>query len=125
MSWCWRIQAAILTLSQIGGEDAGQAIQGLMDGEVNEDEADLIQGALERLDFQEEGLDLAMFNLDLQDRDNYILDDYDIEQDGLGDDLEDEYDDYGYSDDYGGGFDDDEPDFDLDSFDLDDDYWME
>jgi HEAT repeat protein len=99
-------EAAIWALSQIGGEDAGPAIQDLMDDQVSDEEADLIQQALERLDFLEDGLDMAMFDLPYQDDDEYILDDYDYQQDG--------YDDDGYDDDLG-----------LDHFDIDDDYWME
>ena len=100
-------EAAILALSQIGGEDVGPALLGLLDDEITDDEADLIQGALERLDFLEEGLDLALFDLPLDNEDNLILDDYDYQQDGFDDD----------------DFDDD--DIGLEDFDLDDDYWME
>lgn len=100
-------EAAIWSLSQIGGEDAGPALQGLLEDEVSDEEADLIQGALERLDFLEEGLDLSMFNLPLDDDEEYILDDYDYQQDG--------YDDDGYDDD----------DIGMEDFDFDDDYWME
>ena len=39
---------AIWALSQIGGEEAGLAIQGLLEDEVSEDEAELIQQALEK-----------------------------------------------------------------------------
>ena len=56
------------------------------------------------LDFLEDGVDLAIFNLQIDD-DEYILDDYDYQQDG--------YDDFD-SDDIG-----------LEDFDLDDDLWME
>ncbi len=100
-------EAAILALSQIGGEDAGPALQGLLDDEITDDEADLIQSALERLDFLEDGVDLALFDLPLDDDDDLILDDYDYQQDGYEDD----------------DFDDD--DIGLEDFDLDDDYWME
>ena len=97
--------AAIWTLSQIGGEDVGPAIRELLDDEITSEEEELIQQALERLDFLEEGIDLAIFNLQVDD-DEYILDDYDYQQD--------EYDDEFDSDDIG-----------LDDFDLDDDFWME
>lgn len=100
-------EAAILTLAQIGGEDAGPALQGLLNDEVTEDEADLIQGALERLDFLEEGVNLSMFDLPFEDGEDLILDDYDYQQDGFDDD----------------DFDDD--DIGMENFDLDDDYWME
>jgi HEAT repeat protein len=94
-------EAAIWSLSQIGGEDAGPALQGLLDDEVSDEEIDLIQGALEKLDFLEDGMDMSIFNLPTDD-DEYILDDYDVQQDGFDDD-----------------------DLDLEDFDLDDDYWME
>lgn len=97
--------AAIWTLSQIGGEDVGQAIYELLDDETTAEEEELIQQALERLDFLDEGVDLALFDLPYDD-DEYILDDYDYEQDDYDDDFD--------SDDIG-----------LDDFDLDDDLWME
>jgi HEAT repeat protein len=97
--------AAIWTLSQIGGEEVGPVIRGLLDDEITPDEEELIQQALERLDFLEDGVDMAMFNLQYDD-DDYILDDYDYQQDG----YDDEYD----RDDIG-----------FDDFDLDDDLWME
>ena len=97
--------AAIWTLSQIGGEEAGPAIHELLDDEITPEEEELIQRALERLDFLEDGIDLTIFNLQIDD-DEYILDDYDYQQD--------EYDDEFNRDDIG-----------LDDFDLDDDLWME
>ena len=97
--------AAIWTLSQIGGEDVGPAIRELLDDEITPEEEELIQQALEKLDFLEDGVDLAVFNLQVDD-DEYILDDYDFQQD--------EYDDEFDSDDIG-----------LDDFGLDDDLWME
>jgi HEAT repeat protein len=96
--------AAIWTLSQIGGEDVGPAIRELLDDEVTAEEEELIHQALERLDFIEDGIDLSILNMQF-DQDEYIVDDYDYQQDG--------YDDY------------DADDFDLDDFDLDDDLWME
>jgi len=96
--------AAIYSLSQIGGEEAGLAIRDLLDDEITPGEEELIQQALERLDFLEDGVDMALFNLRV-DEDELILDDYDYQQDG--------YDDYD-SDDIG-----------LDDFDLADDLWME
>ena len=95
---------AIWTLSQIGGEEVGPAIRELLDEDITSEEEELIQQALERLDFLEDGVDLAIFNLQFDD-DEYILDDYDYQQDG--------YDDFD-SDDIG-----------LEDFDLDDDLWME
>jgi HEAT repeat protein len=96
--------AAIWALSQIGGEEVGPAIRELLDDDTTPEEEELINQALERLDFLEDGIDLAIFNLQLDD-DEYILDDYDYQQDG--------YDDY------------DSDDYDMDEFDLDDDLWME
>lgn len=96
--------AAIWTLSQIGGEDVGPAIRGLLDDEITPEEEELVQQALERLDFLEDGVDLSIFDLPFDD-DEYILDDYDYQQD--------DYDDFN-DDDIG-----------LDDFDLDDDLWME
>jgi HEAT repeat protein len=98
--------AAIWTLSQIGGEEVGPAIRELLDDEITSEEEELINQALERLDFLEDGIDMAIFNMQFDD-DEYILDDYDYQQDG--------YDDYDY----------DSDDYDLDDFDLDDDLWME
>lgn len=97
--------AAIWALSQIGGEDAGPAIQGLLDDEVSSDEEELIQQALERLDFLEDGVNLSMFNMPYSD-DEIILDDYDYQQDGYDDDF-------------------DEDDIGLENFDFDDDLWLE
>ena len=94
--------ASIWALSKIGGEDAGPAIHQLLDGEVSEDEVELIQQALERLDFLEEGVNLSMFNMPFSDQEEYILDDYDYTQD-----------------DY------DQDDFELDNLNLDDDLWLE
>jgi len=94
--------ASIWALSQIGGEDAGPAIHQLLDGEVSDDEVELIQQALERLDFLEEGVNLSMFDMPSSDQEEYILDDYDYTQD-----------------DY------DQDDFELDNFKLDDDLWLE
>ncbi len=94
--------ASIWALSQIGGEEAGLAIHQLLDGEVCEDEVELIQQALERLDFLEEGVNLSMFDMPFSDQEEYILDDYDYTQD-----------------DY------DQDDFELDNFELDDDLWLE
>ena len=94
--------ASIWALSQIGGEDAGPAIHQLLDGEVSEDEVELIQQALERLDLLEEGVNLSMFDMPFSDQDEYILDDYDYTQDGY-----------------------DQEDFELDDFKLDDDLWLE
>lgn len=100
-------EAAIFTLSQIGGEDAGSALQGLLNDKVSDDEADLIQGALERLDLLEDGVNMAIFDSPFEDGEELILDDYDYQQDGYDDD----------------GIDDD--DIGMENFDLDDDYWME
>jgi hypothetical protein len=94
--------ASIWALSQIGGEEAGPAIHQLLDGEVSEDEVELIQQALERLDFLEEGVNLSLFDIPFSDQEEYILDDYDYTQD-----------------DY------DQDDFDLENFKLDDDLWLE
>lgn len=101
--------AAIWALSQIGGEEVGPAIRELLDEEITSEEEELIQQALERLDFLEDGVDMAIFNLQFDD-DEYILDDYDYQQDGY---------DYEYDDEF------DDDDIGLDDFDLDDDLWME
>jgi HEAT repeat protein len=98
-------EAAIWALSHIGGEDAGPAIHGLLDDEISTDEEELIQQALERLDFIDEGINLSMFNLPDSD-DEIILDDYDYQQDG----QDDEFD----GDDIG-----------LEDFNIDDDLWLE
>jgi HEAT repeat protein len=94
--------AAIWALSQIGGEEAGPAIHSLLDDEVNEDEAEIIQQALERLDFLEVGVDMPMFDLPYQDQDEYGYDEYD----------------YG-NDDF------EEAGYELEDFDIDDDLWLE
>jgi HEAT repeat protein len=105
--------AAIWSLSQIGGEEAGPAIHQLLEDEVSEDEAELIQQALERLDFLEEGLNLAMFDLPLTGQEAYDLDNIDYDRDELD-----------YSQD---GFDLDLDGFDYDQneFEQDEDLWME
>ena len=69
------------------------------------DEEELIQQALERLDFLDEGINLSMFDLPYTD-DEIILDDYDYQQDGYDDDF-------------------DEDDIGLEDFDIDDDLWLE
>lgn len=97
--------AAIWTLSQIGGEEAGPAIHELLNDEVSSDEEELIQQALERLDFMEDGVNLSMFNMPYTD-DEIIHDDYDYQQDE-------------YDDDY------DRDDIGLEDFDFDDDLWLE
>jgi len=96
---------SIWALSRIGGEDAGPAIHGLLDDEVSSDEEELIQQALERLDFLDEGINLSMFDMPYSD-DEIIVDDYDYQQDD-------------YDDDY------DEDDIGLENFDFDDDLWLE
>jgi HEAT repeat protein len=127
-------EAAIWALSLIGGEDAGPALQGLLDDKISDEESDLIQQALERLEFTEDGVDMSIFDIPYREEKKYLLDDYDYEQDDFDDDdfdYEDD-DDYGYDDDLDDDFDDeddydddDEDDLDLDEFDVDDDYWME
>ncbi|NQS91896.1 MAG: HEAT repeat domain-containing protein [Chloroflexi bacterium] len=97
--------AAIWSLAQIGGDEAGPAIHDLLDEEVPPDEEELIQQALERLDFLEDGVNLPLFNLPSDD-DDYILDDYDYQQDDYDDDI-------------------DKDDIGLEDFDLDDDLWLE
>ena len=94
--------AAILALSQIGGEEAGPAIHGLLDDEVSDDEIELIQQALERLDFLEEGINLSMFDMPYSDQDDYDPDEHDFDSD--------DFDQNGYE---------------LEDFDLDDDLWLE
>ena len=96
---------AIWALSQIGGEDAGPAIHALLDEDVTAEEEEIIQQALERLDFLEEGVNLSTFNMPNMD-DEIIADDYDYQQDG-------------YDDDY------DEDDIGLENFNIDDDLWLE
>ena len=98
-------EAAIWALSQIGGEDAGPAIHGLLDDEVDGEEEELIQQALERLDFLEDGVNMSMFDMPYTD-DELITDDYDYLQDGYDDDF-------------------DPDDIGLEDFDLDDDLWLE
>ena len=97
--------AAIYSLSQIGGEEAGPALRDLLEDQITTEEEELIHQALERLDFLEDGIDMSIFNLQFDD-DEYILDDYDYQQDGYDDEF-------------------DPDDIGLDDFDLDDDLWME
>ncbi len=94
--------SAIWALSQIGGEDAGPAIHDLLDEDVTSEEEEIIQQALERLDFLEDGVNLSIFNMPFTD-DEIIADDYDYQQDGY----------------------DDEDDIGLENFDIDDDLWLE
>ena len=95
-------QAAIWSLSQIGGEDAGLAIHQLLDNDLSDDESELIQQALERLDFLEEGLNLSMFDIPYAEQDEYQLEEYPYDQDQY-----------------------DQLDYELDDFELDDDLWLE
>ena len=95
-------KAAIWSLSQIGGEDAGPAIHQLLDNEISDDESELIQQALERLDFLEEGLNLSMFDMPYSEGDEYELEEYSYDLD--------EY---------------DQLDYELDDLELDDDQWLE
>jgi HEAT repeat protein len=113
-------RAAIWALSQIGGEDAGPAIHQLLNDDISDDEADLIQQALERLDFLEEGINLTMFDLPYADQDGYDDDesefdrnDYDYDQNGF------DYDQDGFD------YDHEEFDYDDSELGLDDDLWME
>jgi len=99
-------RAAIWSLSQIGGEDAGLAIQKQLDGEINPDEEELLQQAVDRLDFLEEGIDMAVFDFDFDEDQDYLLDDYDYQQDSYDDNFDDD-------------------DFDLGNFEIDDDQWLE
>jgi HEAT repeat protein len=75
-------RAAIWALSQIGGEEAGPAISQLLEGNVSEEEYGLIQEALERLSFLDEGVTMPLFDLPLDEEDqNYVEfdDDFDDE----------------------------------------------
>ena len=94
--------AAIWALSQIGGEEAGPAIHGLLDDEVSDEETELIQQALERLDFLEEGVNLSMFDMPYSDQDEYDLEEFDYDSDDF-----------------------DQDGYELENFDLEDDLWME
>jgi hypothetical protein len=98
-------ETAIWALSQIGGEEAGPAIHELLEDEVSSEEEELIQQALERLDFLEDGVNLSMFDLPYGD-DELITDDYDYQQDGYDDNF-------------------DPDDIGLEDFDLDDDLRLE
>ncbi len=63
-------RAAIWALSQIGGEEAGPAINQLLDLSVSEEEYILIQEALERLSFLDEGVSMPLFDLPLDENDH-------------------------------------------------------
>ncbi len=56
-------KAAIWSLSQIGGEDAGPAINRLLSENLPEDEVELVYQALERLSFFEDGVDISLLDL--------------------------------------------------------------
>jgi HEAT repeat protein len=53
--------AAIWSLSQIGGDEVGDRLEALLEETEDEDEADLLEQALENLEFSEE------FNLAILD----------------------------------------------------------
>jgi len=64
--------AAAWSLSQIGGEDAREALENLLEATHNDEEADLIQDALDNLLFNEE---MRLFDLmDLTDDDEEYFD---------------------------------------------------
>ena len=68
--------AAIWSLSQIGGDEVGERLEALLEETEDEDEADLIEEALENLEFSEE---FAFELLDLeesQDLDEFDEDDH-------------------------------------------------
>ena len=69
---------------------------------MTDEESEIIQQALEQLDFIEEGVNLSIFDMPYSDQDDYDPDEYDFDTDDF--DLD------GYE---------------LEDFDLDDDLWLE
>lgn len=68
--------AAIWSLSQIGGEEAGERLEQMLDETEDEDEAELLELALENLEFgQEFNLDILEFE-DSEDQSGFDEDDY-------------------------------------------------
>jgi HEAT repeat protein len=76
-------KAAIWSLSQIGGEEAGPAINRLLEENLTKEETELINQALERLSFFENGIDISLFDLpyDEVDVDDFDEDDLDLPDD--------------------------------------------
>lgn len=72
-------QASIWSLSQIGGEGVRETLEVLLEGSEDDEEADLIEEALENLDFKEEMDLLPMIELGDDDDDDLDLDGWDDE----------------------------------------------
>ena len=69
--------AAVWSLSQIGGEDVRIYLQNLLDNAEDDDQAALLEEALDNLAFTE---DMSMFDLLALDADELELDDLDIDE---------------------------------------------
>jgi HEAT repeat protein len=64
--------AAVWALSEIGGEDARNAIESILEETEDEDELDLIEDALENLEFTDMVDDLTLFDLEEEDLEDMI-----------------------------------------------------
>jgi HEAT repeat protein len=64
--------AAVWALSEIGGEDARNALESILEETEDEDELDLIEDALENLEFTEMVDDLTLFDLEEEDLEDMI-----------------------------------------------------
>jgi HEAT repeat protein len=73
-------QAAIWALSEIGGLDARAAIEGLLRNAADEEEIELLEDALENLDFTEMAINFDIFDLSEEDLSDMIEDDPDDEK---------------------------------------------
>jgi HEAT repeat protein len=62
--------AAVWALSQIGGDEAREAIENYLEQTEDEDEIELLENALDNLDFYEDLIDFDMFDFDDEDLDN-------------------------------------------------------
>ncbi|MEJ5201131.1 MAG: HEAT repeat domain-containing protein [Anaerolineales bacterium] len=62
--------AAIWSLSQIGGESVRETLEGLLDETEDDEEIDLLETALENLEFTEDDTIFQMFNFDIADEED-------------------------------------------------------
>jgi hypothetical protein len=81
--------AAIWALSEVGGEGVRSHLEAMQEDTEDEDEADLIESALENLSFAEDFQKFAILDVDEADdaEDDDYLDEDDYDEDDLLDDL--------------------------------------
>jgi len=73
-------QAAIWALSEIGGLDARAAIEGLLRNAADDENIELLEDALENLDFTEMAINFDLFDLSEDDLSDMLEDDIDDEK---------------------------------------------